>query len=108
MERINAWTTYTEAEERQVMDLARAYRTFLDAGKTERECTREAILRAKAAGYVDLEEAAACADLVKAKHNIPYHVGGSGGEFNFDRSRAEQFPAKNRMIIEPGEEITIQ
>ena len=57
MERINAWTKYSEAEERQVMDLAKAYRAFLDAGKTERECTREAILRAKAAGYVALEEA---------------------------------------------------
>ncbi len=54
------------------------------------------------------DEAAACADLVKAKHNIPYHVGGSGGEFNFDRSRAEEFQAENRIIIEPGEELLIR
>jgi len=57
---------------------------------------------------MDLEEAAACADLVKAKHNIPYHVGGDGGELHFDRTRAEQFAAENRMIIEPGEEITVK
>ena len=57
---------------------------------------------------MDREEAAKCAAQVRAKHNIPYHVGGSGGEFNFDLTRAEQFQAENRLIIEPGEEITIQ
>ena len=57
MERKNAWTTYAPEEARQVMDLAKAYRAFLDRGKTERECVREAIARAKAAGYRDLGEA---------------------------------------------------
>ena len=56
MERINAWTTYSEQDERQVMNLAKAYRAFLDRGKTERECVREAIRLARAAGYVDLDE----------------------------------------------------
>ena len=36
MERINAWTTYKKREEKKVMDLGKAYRAFLDSGKTER------------------------------------------------------------------------
>ncbi len=55
MERINAWTTYGKREEKKVMDLARAYRAFLDNGKTERECVREAVRRAEQAGYRDLD-----------------------------------------------------
>ena len=54
MERINAWTAYSEAEIEQVMDLGRAYRAFLDVGKTERECVRETVRLAEKAGYVDL------------------------------------------------------
>ncbi len=54
------------------------------------------------------EEAAACADMVKAKHNIPYHVGGAGGKLNFDRNQAEKWTAVNRLIIEPGEEIPVR
>ncbi len=54
------------------------------------------------------EEASACAEMVGAKHNIPYHVGGSGTPYNFDRSNAEKFKAENRLIIEPGEELSIR
>jgi aspartyl aminopeptidase len=57
MERINAWTTYKKREEKKVMDLGKAYRAFLDKGKTERECVREAIRRAEKAGYTDLDKA---------------------------------------------------
>ena len=53
-----------------------------------------------------LEEAAECARLVGAKHNIPYHMA-PGAENNFDREIAEQFQAENRMIVEPGEDIPI-
>lgn len=55
---------------------------------------------------MDLDEAAECAELVKAKHNIPYHVLAQDGVY-FDRSRAEMFNAPNRMIIENGEEIEL-
>ena len=55
MERINAWTTYKKREEKKVMDLGKAYRAFLDKGKTERECVREAIRLAEQAGYADLD-----------------------------------------------------
>ena len=56
MERVNAWTTYKKREEKKVMDLGKAYRAYLDSGKTERECARETIRRAEKAGYVDLEK----------------------------------------------------
>ncbi|MDO4852539.1 MAG: aminopeptidase, partial [Clostridia bacterium] len=52
----NAWTTYSEQEERQVMDFGKAYRAFLDQSKTERECAAETIRRAEAAGYRNLND----------------------------------------------------
>ncbi|MDO5132657.1 MAG: MBL fold metallo-hydrolase [Eubacteriales bacterium] len=55
---------------------------------------------------MDPEEAAECAALVRAKHNIPYHVIPASGVF-FDRVRAEQFQAENRLIIDAGEEIEL-
>ena len=36
-------------------DLISGYRSFLDKGKTERECVREIIRLAEAAGYRDIE-----------------------------------------------------
>ena len=53
---------------------------------------------------MDLEEAAECAELVGAKHNIPYHM--APGKL-FDRARAEKFNAPNRLILAPGEEIEL-
>lgn len=35
--------------------LAKDYRAFLDAGKTERECVTELVREAEANGYVNLE-----------------------------------------------------
>jgi L-ascorbate metabolism protein UlaG (beta-lactamase superfamily) len=54
---------------------------------------------------MDLDEAAECARLVGAKHNIPVHM--KPGEL-FDRERAEMFDAPNRLIIAAGEEIELQ
>ena len=51
-----------------------------------------------------LEEAAECAALIGAKHNIPIHI--KPGEL-FDMELAEQFDAPDRLIVEPGEEITL-
>jgi L-ascorbate metabolism protein UlaG (beta-lactamase superfamily) len=53
---------------------------------------------------MDLEEAAECAELVGAKHNIPYHM--APGKL-FDRARAEKFNAPDRLILAPGEEIEL-
>ena len=43
MERRNAWLSYTEAEEKELEQVAKAYRNFLNVGKTERECVTQII-----------------------------------------------------------------
>ena len=53
-----------------------------------------------------LEEAAECAALVGAKHNIPYHVIPADNGI-FDRTAAEQFDAPGRLIADAGEEIEL-
>ena len=57
---------------------------------------------------MDLDEAAKCAELVQAKHNIPYHIVEAENPEHFDKARAEQFAAPNKMILEPGDEITVE
>lgn len=56
MERINAWTKYTGADLEKLEAVAKDYRAFLDAGKTERECVIETIRRAQAKGFTDLNK----------------------------------------------------
>lgn len=56
---------------------------------------------------MDLEEAAECASLVGAAHDIPYHVLAQEGVY-FDRKRAEQFDSENLLIIDEGEEIELE
>ena len=53
---------------------------------------------------MDVEEAAQCAVLVGARHNVPYHM--APGAL-FDKTRAEQFQAPNRLIIADGQEIPL-
>ncbi len=59
MERPNAWPSYTSADEQRLEEIAGGYRSFLDHGKTERECVTEIIAQAREAGYISLEEASA-------------------------------------------------
>ena len=59
MERKNAWTTYSKTDLEALEALSKRYRAFLDAGKTERECVRQAVARAKALGFVDMRRATA-------------------------------------------------
>ncbi len=54
---------------------------------------------------MDAETASVCADLVAAKHSIPYHT--QVGSL-FSQKIADRFTAKNRLIVQPGEEITIE
>lgn len=70
MDRKNAWLTYTEAEEKELEKVAKLYRDFLDAGKTERECIDETIRQAEAAGYVSLEEKVAKGEKVQAGDKV--------------------------------------
>jgi len=51
-----------------------------------------------------IEEAAECAALIGAKHNVPVHL--KPGEL-FNREMAEQFKGPNRLIIEAGEEVEL-
>ena len=53
---------------------------------------------------MDLNEAAECARLIGAKHNIIIHI---KPRALFDRDRAEQWDASNKLIIEPGEKIDL-
>ena len=54
---------------------------------------------------MDLEEASACAQLVGARHSIPYHM--APGAL-FDRERAEQFQGPGRLILEAGQELILE
>ena len=51
MERPNAWKTYNKTELKKLEDTAKEYRTFLDAGKTERECVLLTVDALEKAGY---------------------------------------------------------
>ena len=55
LERKNIWEKYTEKDLKKLEELSRKYCDFLSVGKTERECTREIVRQAQAAGYQDLE-----------------------------------------------------
>lgn len=55
---------------------------------------------------MDLAEAAECATLVKAKHNIIIHTLPSTAGL-FDRAKAESWNAPNKLIIEPKQEIKL-
>ncbi|MBR2699253.1 MAG: aminopeptidase [Clostridia bacterium] len=57
MERKNAWKVYEDADCEALEALSKRYRAFLDAGKTERECVREALKLAKARGFEDMRRA---------------------------------------------------
>lgn len=50
----NLWLTYEEKQLEQLEKVCGDYRSFLDAGKTERECVTEIIRQAEAKGYRNL------------------------------------------------------
>lgn len=52
----SAWNTYEEKEVKEVEALAEGYKAFLNTGKTERECEREAIRQAEEAGFINLQD----------------------------------------------------
>lgn len=66
MERPNAWKTYTKNQLEELETLNDQYRTFLNVGKTERECVKEIVKQAEAAGYVNFEKVLADKQTVKA------------------------------------------
>lgn len=52
----NAWEEMNEAEQKSVFHFSDEYKTFLDNGKTERECVDEIVKNAKMNGFKNLEE----------------------------------------------------
>ena len=52
-----------------------------------------------------LKEAAECAKLIGAKNNIIIHL--KPGAL-FDRAKAEKWDAPNKLIVEPGQEISLR
>ena len=57
MERKNAWDAYPGEKKKEVFDFAEGYRAFLSTNKTERECVRTFVERAKQAGFTSLKDA---------------------------------------------------
>jgi len=57
MDRTNAWKKYDAAALAKLEEISKKYRNYLDNGKTERECVTETVEMAKAAGYIDLNDA---------------------------------------------------
>ena len=74
MERKNAWLSYGESDEKEMEKLAKDYRAFLDAGKTERECVTELVREAEANGYVSLEAKQAAGERIQPGDKV-YAVG---------------------------------
>lgn len=66
MERPNAWKTYTKNQLEELETLNDQYRAFLNVGKTERECVKEIVKQAEAAGYVNFEKVLVDKQTVKA------------------------------------------
>ena len=56
MDKKMGWLGYSEQELKEVHELNERYKTFLDLGKTERECVAQTVEMAKKAGYRDLDE----------------------------------------------------
>jgi aspartyl aminopeptidase len=70
MERENAWKKYSDEELTKLEELSRDYRSFLDKGKTERECVIEIIRQAEKAGYKNLGKIIAKGKKLKAGDKV--------------------------------------
>ena len=65
MEKQNLWSIYSDDQLAQLEQLNESYKNYLDKGKTERECIKEAVKMAKEAGYRDLKEVIANGETLK-------------------------------------------
>jgi aspartyl aminopeptidase len=79
MEKKNAWEKYPEGAKREaVFAFAEDYRKFISSCKTERECAAELYRQAKAAGFVDFDEAVAAGKELKAGAKVVANNMGKG------------------------------
>ncbi len=70
MERPNAWKSYTKKQVKELEKLNKNYLEFLSSCKTERECVKEIVRQAEAAGYVNLDKILASKKSVKAGDKV--------------------------------------
>lgn len=66
----NLWEVYSEAQLAELETVNSSYKTYLDKGKTERECINEAVRMAKEAGYRDLNDVIAAGESLKAGDKV--------------------------------------
>ncbi|MCF0155479.1 MAG: aminopeptidase [Veillonella sp.] len=91
MERKYAWHNYTDADMTALNQLADGYRTFLDLGKTERECIDQAVAAAEAKGYQNLKDLVKAGTPIKAGDKLYYvHMGKSIALFNIGQKDIEE------------------
>lgn len=65
MERKNTWELYDKKQLKELEKLNKEYRSFLDKGKTERECIDVIVNTIEAAGYRELEALVASGETLK-------------------------------------------
>ncbi len=70
MESKNLWKSYSEEQLKELQQINEDYKIYLDNGKTERECIREAVKMAKERGYKDLNEVIANGETLKAGDRV--------------------------------------
>lgn len=91
MERKYAWHNYTKTDLKKVNDLADGYRSFLDNGKTERECIVQAVAAAQEKGYKNLIDLVKEGTALKAGDKVYYvHMDKSIALFNIGRQDIEE------------------
>lgn len=91
MERKYAWHNYTKTDLKKVNDLADGYRSFLDNGKTERECIVRAVAAAQEKGYKNLTDLVKEGIPLKAGDKVYYvHMDKSIALFNIGRQDIEE------------------
>lgn len=90
MERKYAWHNYTETDLKEVNALADSYRTFLDQGKTERECIVQAVAAAQEKGYQNLTDLVKAGKTLTAGDKVYYvHMDKSIALFNIGKEDIE-------------------
>ena len=70
MDRDNVWTTYNDETLEELQRINESYKSCLDEGKTERECVKIAVRKARERGYQSLEEAMASGRKLQAGDKV--------------------------------------
>ena len=91
MERKNAWKSYSKTDLKKLEELCEGYKDYLFNGKTEREGVKFIMEKAKAAGYISLEDAISKKKKLKAGDKI-YAVcmGKTVALFNIGKKNLEE------------------